>query len=185
MATSDNSTEGRPWLDPNASGILSESSVEQIIRTNEALSRMSTLLPDELKHALLTFGASNGLLVQRDIIPERTGGGEGWTIRVYGDRLERWVQLRVPPESTPLGRLLSVRTLAFWSEADTPDRRGRCWETNLVPRCYGLTDRTPAQALTEILVLALSDARSYGIDDLEPLPLRAPGRPVGLPWAWG
>ena len=174
-----------PWLDPEATGILTRPPYDYEIETSlSALSKRSNLLVPELTTALLGFAWRHRLQPECREVPEKSGGGEGWTLPVYHERLERWIQLKVSQTESHLGRIMSVRTLAHWCQRVDGSSEMKCWETNYEPRAYGLTSRTPPSSFEAVLELALEDALSYTVDDLEPLPIGTPGRPTGLPWAF-
>jgi hypothetical protein len=173
-----------PWHDPDATGILSMPSAHDVEVRVSALFHGSHLLGRNLTNVLLAFAERHTLEPERKDIPEKSGGGEGWTLAVYTDRLERLIQVKIATHHSHLGRRIAVRTLAQWCVIARDSEELTRWETNYEPRAYGLTTMTPPSAFDEILELALQDALSYTVDDLEPLPIGTPGRPTGLPWAW-
>lgn len=175
-----------PWLDTSSTGYgagdVGESERQQFVR---ALREAPSLLGETLKAVAVDFAADWKLEPDRREIPEKHGGGEGWTFVINHERLERWIQFRVSPDDVRgIGRRIAVRTLARWTQRDERGGPAAIWETIFEPRCFGLTTRTPADSFREVLELARRDAIAYTPGDLEPIPIGAPNRPLGLPWVW-
>jgi hypothetical protein len=171
-------TRSFPWDDPGATGYgrrVDADSYKRIIEQSRAhIAKRDSLLGSlsDYHTVLMEFMSRHDLRPQLDRLD---GASEMWLTQLGYERLERYVWFTVRRATQFDGLELHIENAAYWIGGPNDS-----YSTLPPRRRFIVTTLCTAETFAETLELALLDAKSLTVDDLNriPLPSHAPGAPA-------